>query len=72
MIRLSDIVGASGLAGYAIVALILFVFAFLLVLVNVYAPSRRAQHERAATLPFDEGVVATTPKSGLAPEGHNR
>ncbi len=72
MIRLSDIVGASGLASYAIIALLLFVFAFLLVLVSVYSPSRRAQHEHAASLPFDEGVIVPTPKSGLAPEGHNR
>lgn len=55
MMRLSDIVGASGLSGYAIVALILLVFAFLLVLANLFAPSRRALHERAANLPFDEG-----------------
>lgn len=72
MIRLSDIVGASGLAGYAIVALLLFVFAFLLVLVSVYSPSRRAQHERAASLPFDEGVIVPAPESGLAPEGRNQ
>jgi cbb3-type cytochrome oxidase subunit 3 len=58
MIRLSDVVGASGLSFYAIVAMLLFLFAFVLVLFNIYAPSRRAAHRRAALLPFDEGVSA--------------
>jgi cbb3-type cytochrome oxidase subunit 3 len=55
MIRLSDVVGASGLSGYAVVALLLFMFAFALVLYSVLAPSRRAAHARAANLPFDDG-----------------
>lgn len=64
--RLSDVVGASGLSGYAVVALLLFVFAFVLVLINVFAPSRHATHTRAASLPFDDGVQPS------APEGPSR
>jgi len=62
MTRLSDVVGASGLAGYAVVALILFVFAFLLVLYTIVAPSRRAQQQRAALLPFDDGTDPSEPR----------
>lgn len=62
MTRLSDVVGASGLAGYAVVALILFVFAFLLVLYTIVAPSRRAQQQRAAMLPFDDGIDPSEPR----------
>ncbi|HVZ48378.1 MAG TPA: hypothetical protein VG916_06320 [Gemmatimonadaceae bacterium] len=52
---LSDVMGASGLAGYAIVALLLFCFAFVLVAWTIYAPSARADHEHDALLPFDDG-----------------
>ena len=51
---LSDVMSAAGLAGYAIVALILFMFAFSLVVWTIYAPSRRGRHERDALLPFDD------------------
>jgi cbb3-type cytochrome oxidase subunit 3 len=60
MTRLADIVGASGLSGYAVVALLLFVFAFLLVLATVFFPSQRSRFDHAAQLPFDDG---TTPSS---------
>ena len=54
MIRLSDIVGASGLAGYAIVALVLFIIAFLVVLIPIFAPARKGMYDRAARMPLDE------------------
>ena len=63
MTRLADVVGASGLSGYAIVALLLFVLAFLLVLAAVFAPSRRAEHQRAALLPFDDGAAPPSASS---------
>lgn len=51
--KLSDVVGNAGLAGYAEVALILFLFAFLLVAARVlFAPRRDL--ERDARLPFDD------------------
>jgi hypothetical protein len=56
MIRLSDIVGASGLSGYAVVALLIFILAFVLAMLALYAPSRRAEDERIANLPFDDGM----------------
>ena len=57
MTRLADIVGASGLSGYAIVALLLFFLAFLLILTTVLMPSQRARQDRDALLPFDDGCV---------------
>jgi cbb3-type cytochrome oxidase subunit 3 len=63
MARLSDIVGASGLSGYAVVALILFVVAFLLVLATLLLPRSRARHERAALLPFDDDAIPTSVSS---------
>ncbi|MFI5312172.1 MAG: cbb3-type cytochrome oxidase subunit 3 [Gemmatimonadales bacterium] len=64
MTRLSDAVGASGLAGYAIVALVMFLIAFVLVLIPIFAPARRATYDRASMMPFDDD---TSPAPG-APE----
>ena len=52
--KLSEIMSAAGLSAYAEVALILFLFAFVLILLTVLAPSRAAWYERARTLPLDE------------------
>jgi len=56
MARLADVVGASGLAGYAVIALLLFLVAFALMLAAVFSPAARERHERAARLPFDDGA----------------
>jgi cbb3-type cytochrome oxidase subunit 3 len=57
MTRLSDVVSAAGLSGYAVVALLIFMFAFVLVVAAVFWPSRDGRHERAARLPFDDGAA---------------
>lgn len=54
MTSLSDLVGASGLSLYAIVAMLLFIAAFLLILIPIVAPGRRAHYEQAARLPLDD------------------
>ncbi len=59
MIRLSDIVGASGLSGYAIVALVLFFIAFVLILIPIVAPQRDAFYERASRMPLDDSTPQT-------------
>lgn len=51
---LADVMGAAGLAGYAVIALLLFFVAFLLVAWKTYAPSQRARHDRDALLPFED------------------
>lgn len=57
--KLSDVVGHSGLSGYAEVALILFFVAFLLVVARVFWPGRKGELERASQLPFDDGERRT-------------
>lgn len=56
MLRLSDAVGAAGFVDFAIVALILFFLAFLLVLIPILAPARNALYERASRMPLDDGI----------------
>jgi hypothetical protein len=51
--RLSDVVSHSGLAGYAVVALVLFMIAFLAVVIGVLLRSRR-EIDHVARLPFDD------------------
>ena len=63
MKSLADVVGASGLSGYAIVALVLFIFAFLLILIPLLAPARDAEFEAEGRLPLTD----LTPLSGHAP-----
>jgi cbb3-type cytochrome oxidase subunit 3 len=65
MIHLGDVMGASGLSGYAIVALLLFLFAFVLVVYAIFTPSRRASDERASLLPFDDGTPPASDFRGI-------
>ncbi len=50
--KLSDVVGNSGLSGFAIVALVLFVAAFVGVLVLTFRPGVKAKHESDSRLPL--------------------
>ncbi len=52
--KLSDVMGASGLSMYAIVALVLFVAAFVAVVLLTFAPGAAARHKRAAELPLED------------------
>lgn len=59
--RLADVVGHSGLAFYAEVALILFAAAFAAIVWRAVSRSRASEYEAARQLPFDGG---TPPESG--------
>jgi cbb3-type cytochrome oxidase subunit 3 len=61
--RLSDIMAAAGLGSWAQAALILFLVAFVLLLVAALAPRRRAEFERASRLPLGDDRPATPPES---------
>ena len=61
MTRLSDVVAASGLSGYAVVALVLFLIAFILILIPILTPRRDAFYERAGRLPLDD-IVPQNPR----------
>lgn len=52
--KLVDVMSASGLSVYAIVALLLFVIAFLAIVVRAFAPGSTARHSAAAQLPFSD------------------
>jgi cbb3-type cytochrome oxidase subunit 3 len=60
--KLSDIIAHAGLAGYAEVALVLFLFAFLVISWWVFRPANRAGFDRAARMPLDD-VHPVEPRS---------
>ncbi|TFG45521.1 MAG: cbb3-type cytochrome c oxidase subunit 3 [Gemmatimonadales bacterium] len=59
--RLSDIMSNAGLSTYAEIALVIFLIAFLLIAVSVFAPSRRKEFEEASRMPLDD-VHPQTPR----------
>jgi cbb3-type cytochrome oxidase subunit 3 len=51
---LTEIMSNAGLSRYPEIALLLFVFAFIVILLRVFLPSRKRTFERAARLPLDD------------------
>ena len=62
--RLSDIMGNANLAFYPVVGLVLFLFAFALIVVYVFSKRNQAAFERASQLPLgdEELAVGAGPK----------
>jgi cytochrome c oxidase cbb3-type subunit IV len=59
---LYDLMGHAGLAGYAEVALVLFLAVFVGVVAWVYWPTRRQEMDRASRLPLeDDGLNPSRP-----------
>jgi cbb3-type cytochrome oxidase subunit 3 len=54
--KLSDVMSAMGLAGYAEIALLVFFAIFLGVVVHVYRREGRLQYERARFMPLEDEV----------------
>jgi cbb3-type cytochrome oxidase subunit 3 len=52
--RLSDIMANAGLSGYAEIALILFLLAFVAIVIRIFWPGRDREMDTASRLPFDE------------------
>lgn len=52
--KLSDVMSHAGLAGYAEVALVLFVLAFLGIVLALFRPSQKAKMDAASRLPLDD------------------
>jgi len=63
--RLSDVVAHSGLALYAEIALILFLLAFVGVLVWTLWPSRRQALERHRSMPLNGEDTSDPPSEDL-------
>jgi cbb3-type cytochrome oxidase subunit 3 len=53
--KLSDVMSHSGLSGYAVVALILFMIAFVAIVLWIFWPGRKARMDRDSRLPLDDG-----------------
>lgn len=62
---LTEIMSNAGLSRYAEVALLLFFFAFLVIIWRIFRPARRAWFERQARIPLDDD----TPTDPRSPNG---
>jgi cbb3-type cytochrome oxidase subunit 3 len=52
--KLSDIMSAAGLAGFAEAALVLFLIVFVAVCLSVFSKKNAGHHERARFLPCED------------------
>ena len=52
--KLSDVMSNAGLAGYAEAALVLFVLAFLGIVIATVRPSQKGRMDAASRLPLDD------------------
>jgi cbb3-type cytochrome oxidase subunit 3 len=59
-VKLADVMSASGLSIYAIVALLLFVGAFVAVVVMILAPGSAERHAHASRLPLDDDSLRSS------------
>lgn len=62
--KLVDVMSASGLSIYAIVALLLFVAAFIAVVLLTFRPGTRALHGRLARLPLEDEPPPSAARTG--------
>jgi cbb3-type cytochrome oxidase subunit 3 len=62
-VKLVDVMSASGLSIYAIVALLLFVIAFLAIVVRTFAPGSTARYNADARLPFSDDEPGSAPRT---------
>ncbi|MDP1858549.1 MAG: cbb3-type cytochrome c oxidase subunit 3 [Gemmatimonadaceae bacterium] len=52
--RLSDIMGAANLSAYAEVAMILFIAAFVAIVIAIFAPGKQRTYDAASRMPLDD------------------
>lgn len=52
--KLSDVMSHAGLAGYAVAALVLFMLAFLGIVIAIFRPSTKARMDAASRMPLDD------------------
>lgn len=52
--RLSDIMSAANLSAYAEVAMILFIVAFVVIVIAIFAPGRQRMYDAASRMPLDD------------------
>jgi cbb3-type cytochrome oxidase subunit 3 len=61
--KLSDVMSHAGLSIYAEIALVLFLVAFVAVVVRTFLPSRRREMDEASRLPLNDEPRAV-PREG--------
>jgi len=59
MKSLTDVVSGAGLSGYAEVALVIFLVAFLGVVISLFVPSKQRTYEHLRHLPLDGDPAGT-------------
>jgi cbb3-type cytochrome oxidase subunit 3 len=59
-VSLTDLMSGAGLAGYAVVALLLFFGAFLALVAWVWWPTHQKGWSEAARIPLDDASTTTT------------
>jgi len=64
--RLSDVMGHSGLSGYAEIALILFMAAFLAIVLWTFRPGRKKEMDAMSRMPLEDDPAP----AGAEPDGH--
>ena len=76
MKSLTDVVSGAGLSVYAEIALVIFLIAFVGIVISLFAPSKRRTYEHLRRLPIDEdttlpslGTIAIPPFVAGAPLG---
>ena len=52
--RLSDIMSAANLWGYAVIAMILFLAVFVAIVIVNFAPGRKRTYDAASRMPLDD------------------
>jgi cbb3-type cytochrome oxidase subunit 3 len=52
--RLSDIMGAANLSVYAEIAMILFIAAFVAIVIAIFAPGAQRTYDAASRMPLDD------------------
>ena len=60
---LTEIMSNAGLSRYAEIALLLFFFAFIVIVWRIFRPARRKWLEQQARLPLDDDDQTTPPRS---------
>ena len=61
MKSLTDVVSGAGLSGYAEIALVIFMIAFVGVVISLFVPSRQKTYEHLRHLPIDDDTASTAP-----------
>lgn len=62
--RLSDIMSNAGLSIYAEIAMVLFIAAFVGILIRTFRPSKAKEIEALGRLPLEDGTTTTQTPGG--------